>query len=291
MTNSDKAYGVLVGVDGSAESDAAVRWAAAEAEMRGVRLTLMHAVAPAAVTWPVMPPTPELEEAERETATLVIGQARDVLAGHGGTVEVDTEVRFSAPVPTLAEASKEAVMVVVGDRGAGGVERALLGSVSSGIVHYAHGPVAVVHADGGQLPDPSRPVVVGVDGSPVSETATALAFDEASRRAVELVAVHAWHDTVVPPVIAKAWADRGVGAEETLAERLAGWQEQYPDVAVRRHVVCDQPAKSLLEQARDAQLVVVGSHGRGGFAGMLLGSVSSTVVQGSPVPVLVVRPR
>lgn len=200
------------------------------------------------------------------------------------------EVRFSAPVPTLAEASKKAEMVVVGDRGAGRVERALLGSVARGLLHHAHGPVAVIHAAGGQLPD-AGPVVVGVDGSPASEEAVKLAFDEASRRGAELVAVHAWYDLAAPPSIAQHWLDRVESAEEVLAERLAGWRDQYPDVTVRRRVVCDQPAKAMLEEARGAQLVIVGSHGRGGFKGMLLGSVSSEIAQSATVPVIVVRPR
>ena len=91
------------------------------------------------------------------------------------------------------------------------------------------------------------------------------------------------------PVVTRDWSDRQNREEEVLAERLAGWQEQYPDVRVHRSLVCAKPARWLLEQSEGAQLVVIGSHGRGGFSGMLLGSVSSAVAHSAKVPVIVVR--
>jgi nucleotide-binding universal stress UspA family protein len=87
------------------------------------------------------------------------------------------------------------------------------------------------------------------------------------------------------------WRDSEAEGHEILAERLAGFQEQYPDVRVKRVIVCDKPSRWLLEEAAHAQLVVVGSRGRGGFAGMLLGSVSSRVAQAATVPVIVTRGR
>ena len=150
------------------------------------------------------------------------------------------------------------------------------------------------------MPPPAMaPVVVGIDGSPASEAATAIAFDEASRRGVELVAVHAWSDWAAyagtsaqahGPVSGVTSSDMQKDAEKILAEWLAGWHERYPDVTVRRVVVRDRPAHLLLEQSESAQLTVVGSHGRGGFAGMLLGSVSSAVAESARMPVIVARP-
>jgi len=180
-------------------------------------------------------------------------------------------------------------MVVVGSQGMGALGRLLLGSVTTGLVHYAQCPVAVIHVDEGASPDPGAPVLLGIDGSPASEAATALAFDEASRRGVDLLALHVWSDVGVFPILGMDWRDREKEGQEILAERLAGWQEQYPDVHVQRLLYCDKPSQWLLKESERAQLLVVGSHGRGGFPGMLLGSVSSAVTQSVKVPVIVVR--
>jgi nucleotide-binding universal stress UspA family protein len=119
--------------------------------------------------------------------------------------------------------------------------------------------------------------------------ATAIAFDEASRRCVELVALHAWVDVGAFESQGPGWTMMESIEEKVLAERLAGWQERYPDVKVRRVVVQGQPAQQLIEHSESAQLVVVGSHGRGGFTGITLGSVSAAVVQAARMPVIVAR--
>nr|WP_246398009.1 universal stress protein [Mycobacterium vicinigordonae] len=282
-------HGILVAIDGSAESDAAVVWGAREAAMRHGRLTLMHAVAPVVVGWPVGQLYPEMPEWQKDNADHVVAHARHTVSESGAApAEVHVEMPYANAVPALIEASKQADMVVVGSQGMGALGRMLLGSVSSALIQHAHCPVAVIRGgEGAVVPDADAPVLVGIDGSPASEAATALAFEEASRRGVGLVALHAWSDVGVFPALGMDWHDRENEGQEVLAERLAGLQEQYPDVQVQRSLVCDTPAKWLLEAAERAQLVVVGSRGRGGFPGLLLGSVSSAVVHSAQIPVIV----
>ena len=294
MSKDAKKYGILVAVDGSAESDAAVRWATREAVMRDADVTLMHVIAPVVVGWPARYLQASFNESQEENARQVIEQAQKTVHTSLQDAEppaVRTEVPRSAVAATLINASRNAQMVVVGSRGMGGIGQVVLGSVSSGLVHYAHCPVAIVHGSQAHEPDHTSPVLLGIDGSPASEAATELAFDEASRRGVDLVALHAWSDVGVFPILGMDWHQYEDEGHQVLAERLAGWQERYPDVQVRRRVVCDQPARWLLDESEHAQLVVVGSRGRGGFKGMLLGSVSTAVAQGAKAPVVVVRSR
>ncbi len=290
-------HGVVVGADGSPSSQLAVKWAARAAAMRHVPLTVVHvvpslSVAASALAWPAGRVPQEVLEIQENDGRRVIADAIKVVedsATGGNRPEIDSEMLFGRYVPALVDLSKDAQLMVVGCRGRTGQHR-LLGSVSTGLIHHAHCPVAVIHDEvSSSLQSPRLPVVVGIDGSRASELAMEIAFDEASWRGVDLVALHVWSDTDMSTVFGIDSSAVQSAADKSLAESLAGWQERYPEVTVQRVVEFERPVRHLLEQAEKAQLVVVGSHGRGGFAGMMLGSVSTAVAQEARVPVIVAR--
>jgi nucleotide-binding universal stress UspA family protein len=294
MSSRNTTLGIIVGIDDSPAARVAVQWAARDAELRNIPLTLVHAVSPEVSTWLKTPLPAGVMRWQQDHGRRLVDEALKLVedaSERGGPAGVHTEILASGAAPTLIKLSEDAEMVVAGSQGSGRWPGRLLGSVSSALLRHAHCPVAIVHEEdpSTQSPPVHAPVLVGIDGSPASESATAVAFDEASRRQVELVAMHSWSDLDVSEWPGIDWPATESMAEEVLAERLAGWQEQYPDVRVTRTVVAAQPARQLVERSEDAQLVVVGHRGRGGFAGMLVGSVGEAVAQMARVPVIVAR--
>lgn len=293
MSAPAKHRGIVVAVDGSPASNTAVTWAARDAAMRNVPLTVVHAVVTPTATWPPVA-YPEalavrLEDEGKRAVMDAIKLAEEAMPPDRKAA-VGRELVFSAPAHALTEMSSDAEMIVMGTAGRGFLGRGVLGSVSSDVVRQANCPVAVIHEDGLQVTQ-DAPVLVGIDGSPVSELAAEIAFDEASFRGVDLVALHAWSDIAVTSELPDAeWSSVEEAAQRGLSESLAGWRERYPDVTVHRQLVRDRPARQLIEKASAAQLVVVGSHGRGGLSGMLLGSVSNAVLHHVRTPVIVARP-
>jgi nucleotide-binding universal stress UspA family protein len=274
MTGRSPERRIVLGYDGSAGAQHALRWAAERAARSGLAVEVVHARAVHLVE-DIHPPLDETVQA-----------AVSWLRARG-----DLEVREPRNDPgpaaeVLLRHSEGAETVVMGARGGGGFAGLRLGSVADQVAAHAPCPAVVVRASTGQG------VVVGVDGSPVSERAVAFAFSEADRTGQPLTAVHAW-----VPWYADAQgvdlADDLPGADREaalLGERLAGWRERFPDVELRQRVLSVHPSAALVEASADAALVVVGSHGRGGFRGMVLGSVSRALLHHAACTVAVVRP-
>jgi nucleotide-binding universal stress UspA family protein len=277
---------VVVGVDGSASAYRAVEWAAGEAHRRGVGLRLVRAfswtTADHPTGWVARYRDEMLDVSRRQVARAV-----RVAADTRPDVEAESQVEIGAPIEVLSSEARRAQLLVLGDRGLGEVAGLVLGSVAVSLAARGACPVVVVR---GERAGADGPVVVGVDGSPVSEAALAFAFDAAAARGVDLVAVHAWSPTAIDEELASLVEWDASAESAVLAERLAGWGQKYPQVAVRRTVVRDGAVRALVTASAGAQLVVVGSRGRGNAAGLLLGSVSHGVLHGAHCPVAVVRP-
>src|SRR5215218_629518 len=200
MSTSIEHPGIVVGVDGSSASEVAVDWAARDAAMSNVPLTLVHVANGVVAPWSERSLPAGFGKWQQQRGRQFIDDAIRVAAEatfETGPLQLKTEMYYSSTIPTLVDLSKEAELVVVGSRGQGAFG-SLLGSVSTGLVHHAHCPVAVIRDENPMMPQPAQePVLVGIDGSPASELATAIAFDEASRRQVDLIALHAWSDAGV----------------------------------------------------------------------------------------------
>jgi nucleotide-binding universal stress UspA family protein len=206
--------------------------------------------------------------------------------------EVTAIVVTGEVVPTLLAETTDARLVVLGSGRRFDNSRVRLGSVAAHVSAHASCPVIVARSPAtGELPAAVARggIVVGVDGSEISEAATAFAFEEASWRGFGLTVIHAWQTARMPVTFDVAEATREAAEERVLAEALAGWSEKYPDVQVRSRLVRDHPARALMEEAMGAVLLVVGSHGRGRFAEMVLGSVSQVVLRHASTSIAIVR--
>ncbi len=296
MTTAHEIAPIVVGIDGSASALHAVRWAAREAERRHAPLRLVHVCYLMPVRHPrqVAPP-PEYHDAHLAQGRHWLSQATDVARTAVPDVVVSTDLRDGVVADVLVRESDAAQLIVLGTRGLGGFSGLLIGSVAVAVSAHGHCPVIVMRAattDG--VPPESGPVVVGVDGSELSDAAVEFAFAAAAERHVPLVAVHSWVDVD----LVGAWAGlpgtidwEWVGAKEArlLDERLASLLDKYPEVEVRKVVERDHPGRALLKSAAGAQLVVVGSRGRGALTGLGLGSVSQSLLHHAECPVAVVR--
>ncbi|GLY49853.1 universal stress protein [Lentzea sp. NBRC 102530] len=283
---------VVVGVDGSASALAAVRWAADDCARHHTPLRLVHGYPLPVRGYPeIILTAAEIRKAIEDQARGWLEEAVAAARAVAPEVEVTTEVVNAGAVPLLIEESRAARLMVLGSQGLGNVTGLLIGSTALALA--SHGKCPLVVARGTEVP--GGPVVVGVDGSPTSEAALAFAFEAASMRDAPLTAIMCWQDFMVESAYSASrftvdWGQVEAEEQRLLAQRLAGWEEKYPDVAVHRVVVRDRPVRALMRYGAEARLVVVGSHGHGGFAGMLLGSTSQALVYNAPCPLAIVRP-
>ncbi|WP_327117460.1 universal stress protein [Nocardia sp. NBC_01730] len=286
---------IVVAVDGSATACHAVAWAAVDAGLHCCRLHIVTSVSIPTGYGPGVALTDADTEWLCKDGERVLTEANGVarVAAYGEALDITTELVFDPIIPYLITRSRQARMVVVGSRGLGAIRRGLLGSVSTAVTRHAHCPVTVVHSTSATDALSSvKPVLVGVDGTENSVPAVEVAFEEASRRKVSIMALHAWSDqTSGLDVGISGWDVIHDTEDAVLAESLAGYTERYPDVSVTRVLLRDRPVRCLLDESERAQLVVVGSHGRGGFAGILLGSTSNALLQSVECPIIVVRQR
>ncbi len=286
---------VVVGVDESDESRAAAGWAAAEAVRLGTGLVLASAYTVphrGLLAYDVMAPDygSILRERQQQRHRDIAGELLDLHPG----LPISSTVETGHPVDVLLGRSAGAAMLVVSTRERGRVRRAVGGSVAQALAAHATVPVAVIRP--GVTGERNGPVVVGVDGSANSRPAVAAAFDAAAARGAELIALHAWHDDMTLDIDERGLVGAEIGDDALreieralVSEELAGWSERYPDVVVRTEVRKGDPATLLLGSAAAASLLVVGSRGRGGFRGALLGSTSQELIMHADAPVLVVR--
>jgi nucleotide-binding universal stress UspA family protein len=285
-----EAMTVIVGVDGSPSALDAVRMGAMEARWRDCPLRIVHAF-----IWPWMNvPLGPLQEGPsdgglRHDAERILAEAVTVAGETNPSVQVSSQLVTGAPAPVLLDAAQDADLVVLGDRGLGGFSGLLVGSVAVQMAAHCTVPVLVAKNYSGSL----GPVVAGVDGAAESASALNVAFQEADFRRVDLVTVHSWTGPVSTgpgDMLSLVYDVDAVRRKEeaVLAQALAAHAESFPDVMVRGEVVHGRAAKTLVQYSKQAQLVVVGARGRGGFAGLLLGSVSQQVLHHSECPVLIV---
>ncbi|WP_405142061.1 universal stress protein [Sphaerisporangium sp. NBC_01403] len=273
---------IIVGVDGSPSGLDAVGWAVREGALHDRPVHIVHAMPKWAYEMPDDVPHSDVGRWMRDSAAEVLTAALERVGAEPFEVRVSTELLAGDPRDALLRAAAVADMLVVGNHGLGGFRGLLLGSVALGVSGHAPCPVVVVRGPASR----SGEVVVGTDGSAASDAVVEFAFAEAEARGARLRAIRACS---VPVEFMPFDPDALIGDESRLlAESLKAWQERHPAVDVLRQVKQGHPAQVLLEASAEADLLVIGSRGRGGFTGLILGSTSHAVLHHASCPVAVV---
>lgn len=276
---------VVVGLDGSDASLAALDWAVEEAQSRSAPLELVHCL-------PWAQPSPLVPD-PGEPASLRPGSAlQEALTRCRLTapeLPVTTTLTVASPTATLIERSCDAELVVLGAVGQRRSPGDGLGSVADVVASYAQSPVIVVRGEQLSEDRGRRPVVVGLDAGGGSTELLDFAFDEASRRGCDLLALHSWtYRQVIEWDEPASWWTPSDVARQALDVALTGWREKFPEVAVTERTVHADPARALIAESIGGQLVVVSARGYRDIAGAVLGPVSQEVVTSAACPVAVV---
>ena len=283
--------GIIVGIDGSDNGTAALRWAIREGKLRDLDVTAVHA-------WGTYDPTPASGEIDfapaynEKEAQEALATAVEAAVGAEAAGTLDRRVVVGQPSRALLDAADKADLLVVGARGVGGLRGLVLGSVAQQCLHHTQVPLAIVPVGDHEAGDSrAERIVVGIDGSDTSRHAFEWALDEARLRQATVDAVHAWHmpySTAYPltfPV-----ADSGAveeGAHAVLDRIVDGGDARGLPRPVERIVAPGTAARVVLDVAQGADLVVLGSRGLGGFQGLLLGSVTQHVANHLVCPLVV----
>ncbi|MXP20129.1 universal stress protein [Gordonia sp. HNM0687] len=277
---------IVVAVDGSDNALVATRWAAIAAERENLPLDVV-----CAFENPPVVPTQAFLDGLRDEARERVDEAAALAEKVAPGLNVAASIVEARPALLLRALSSRAHYLVVGSRGRGGVTGLLLGSVSTYVVAHGDCPVVVVPPAETAEP-PAGAVVVGLDGSQVAHKAAVEAFRQAQLLKTSLVAVHTYSALSGEVIGGRHMPPRQQlhdEAVELVTAQLGDLREQYPDVNVDTVLSVDKPAQSILDQAKDAPLVVLGNRGRGGFRGLLLGSTCQSVLHVAPCPVMVVH--
>ncbi len=288
---------VVVAVDGSAADEPVVDWAADEAVRLEAPLRLVTVVDPQVqlTSYDALDSgAPKLAEQLDSQAHAVLGSAADRARGRHGDLDIAVAVPWGPPAAALVRLSEDAARVVLGAPARGRLERLLLGSVALPVVAHARCPVAVVPAD--TVVAPLRRILVAVDGSDASARAVELALSTAEVSGADVTCVLGWHIEVHEGVVVTERSSERWAAVE---QRYAALGHQVVDPVAERHpgVTVDvvvrhgSPSRAVVDTAAELEvdLAVIGSRGRGGFRGLMLGSVSRRVVENARCVVLVVR--
>ncbi|MFF8534439.1 universal stress protein [Streptomyces sp. SAS_267] len=294
---------VTVGLDGSPESRAAAEWAAREAKLRELPLRLVH------VREPVPEPMAQAPllgaETQAHWSERIPREAAEGLRLRHPGVHVEMEQISGRPTDALAEAAKDAELLVMGSRGLSGIGGFLVGSVGMAVIAHTETPVVLVRAgeqaadeheaDPAGIPSAAtayRPVVLGLDTGHPDDAVIAFAFEEAARRNTALRVVHGWN---LPPYFAYGLpADPELNAElgrqeaAALAGVLRPWRQKYPEIEVVEVSRCGSPSNHVIDASRESSLVVVGRRTRHSPIGAHIGPVTHAVLHHAVAPVAVV---